>query len=590
MFKNLKIGKRLIVSFIVVALIASISGITSIFLIKSVDEVNNDALYTYAMPQGDIGKAMLALTQCQKAVCNIISFTDQDDINAQKADYDKNWKNYQETYSPAVQETLATPEGEAIWADIEVAGANWLEIKDRAIALGDTIDSGKTLAAQRILVDELSPAFQQLYNEYTALMVLKVDVGNTMAAQATMQANTAIIINISVVIVALVIASILGVVIAKGISNPINQCVGRLNKLADGDLTSEIPKAKSNDETGMMLHALEDTVSFIQAVIHDIGRGLGEISKGNLTVISDLEYKGDFMALKKSIMTILDTLNHSMLQINQASEQVSSGSEQVSSGAQALSQGATEQASSIEELSATITEISQQVTGNAENAQQARQKSITAGEEITQSNSEMQQLVFAMGEISSSSQEIGKVIKTIEDIAFQTNILALNAAVEAARAGSAGKGFAVVADEVRSLASKSAEAAKGTTALIQSSIQAVAKGTQLADNTAQSLLAVVNGVKEVSALVDKIAQASGEQANAIFQVTSGVDQISSVVQTNSATAEESAAASEELSGQASMLKQLVGQFTLRETSHSPLSQSSEFSSDDAFSDALYAKY
>ncbi|MEG2144356.1 MAG: methyl-accepting chemotaxis protein, partial [Oscillospiraceae bacterium] len=199
----------------------------------------------------------------------------------------------------------------------------------------------------------------------------------------------------------------------------------------------------------------------------------------------------------------------------------------------------------------------------AGNANLASGKMNTAGNEINESDKKMQQLIAAMANISKSSQEIGKVIKTIEDIAFQTNILALNAAVEAARAGAAGKGFAVVADEVRNLASKSAEAAKGTTALIEGSIQAVSNGTQLADATARSLANVVTTSMEVSVIVDKISKASSEQANAIKQVTMGVDQISSVVQTNSATAEESAAASEELSGQASMLKDLVSRFKLK---------------------------
>ncbi|MEG1894902.1 MAG: methyl-accepting chemotaxis protein, partial [Oscillospiraceae bacterium] len=199
----------------------------------------------------------------------------------------------------------------------------------------------------------------------------------------------------------------------------------------------------------------------------------------------------------------------------------------------------------------------------AENAHLASQKSAEAGAEVMVSNQKMEQLVVAMEKISQSSVDIGKVIKVIEDIAFQTNILALNAAVEAARAGTAGKGFAVVADEVRNLASKSAEAAKGTTALIEGSVEAVKNGTRLVDDTAKSLGTVAQSAKDVGELIDRIAAASNDQASAATQVTQGVEQISSVVQTNSATAEESAAASEELSGQATMLRQLVEKFKLQ---------------------------
>lgn len=243
---------------------------------------------------------------------------------------------------------------------------------------------------------------------------------------------------------------------------------------------------------------------------------------------------------------------------------MTSGSTQVSSGAQALSQGTTEQASSIEELASTIQLISDQVRQNADSALQAQQTIREVGGKLTKSNQEMQGLTEAMGEISSSSSQIGKIIKTIEDIAFQTNILALNAAVEAARAGAAGKGFAVVADEVRNLAGKSSEASKSTASLIEATISAVKGGASLADETAASLLEVVEGTQVIIAQINQIADSSAEQAASIAQVTLGVEQISAVVQTNSATAEESAATSEELSGQAQILKELVGGFKLKQ--------------------------
>ncbi|MEG2053959.1 MAG: methyl-accepting chemotaxis protein, partial [Oscillospiraceae bacterium] len=267
-------------------------------------------------------------------------------------------------------------------------------------------------------------------------------------------------------------------------------------------------------------------------------------------------------SMVKIIVSLSDTLNN----IHIASDQVSGGADQVSGGAQALSQGATEQASSIEELSATVAEISSQVKANAENAKSASGLSDEAGAEVEQGNQHMQKMIAAMGDISDTSSQIGKIIKTIDDIAFQTNILALNAAVEAARAGAAGKGFAVVADEVRNLAGKSAEAAKNTTALIESSITAVANGTKIADDTAKSLFIIVDKVREVTDKINEIATASAEQASAVVQVTQGLDQISAVVQTNSATSEESAAASEELSGQAQMLNDMVSKFKLKDLS------------------------
>ena len=290
------------------------------------------------------------------------------------------------------------------------------------------------------------------------------------------------------------------------------------------------------------------------------------MANGNFRVHTKAEesYVGAYHDVLMSMRRINRTLSATLREINTAADQVSAGADQVSAGAQALSQGATEQASSVQELAATIAEVSHNVSSNAERAKEANDKAIAVSNEVSEGNQKMQQTLAAMGEIRGSSAEIAKIIKTIEDIAFQTNILSLNAAVEAARAGAAGKGFAVVADEVRNLAAKSAEAARTTTELIQSSLKAVEHGTESVDDTAQSLNSIVTSIQEITESVQHISTASNEQANAIDQITQGIDQISSVVQTNSATAEESAAASEELSGQAQTLKSLTGRFRLRD--------------------------
>lgn len=345
--------------------------------------------------------------------------------------------------------------------------------------------------------------------------------------------------------------------------NPIQKVVKAANEISKGHLDMHL-EAASNDEIGQLTTAFDSTVSGLAAIIKDMSCLLQEISKGNFAIKTEAEqyYIGDYENLLLSMHALNTRLSDTLSQINEASGEVNAGAEHVSFGSQELSQGAAEQASSVEELAATINEISEQVRETAQNALEARSLSAQAGDEVTICNQQMQEMIVAMEEISHKSGEIEKIIKAIEDIAFQTNILALNAAVEAARAGAAGKGFAVVADEVRNLASKSAEASQNTSTLIAGSIEAVEKGTKIASKTAESLLSVVQGTQSVSVIVDKIAQAATTQAASVNQVTQGIDQISSVVQTNSATAEESAAASEELSGQAQMLKNLVGQFKL----------------------------
>ncbi|RHB36130.1 methyl-accepting chemotaxis protein [Enterocloster aldenensis] len=365
---------------------------------------------------------------------------------------------------------------------------------------------------------------------------------------------------------AVVVAVVISMRLARGISVPIRRCANRLELLTKGDLTSEVPTARRQDETGALADATNIIVTTMAGIIKDIEWGLGEIAKGNFQVESRAKelYIGDFQQMASSMYDLMNRLSDTLYQVQVSANQVSGGSDQIAAGAQALSQGATQQASSVEELAATINQISNQVKSNAENARHANQMAGDVGRKMAESNQQMQTMIEAMKEISNSSGEIGKIIKTIEDIAFQTNILALNAAVEAARAGEAGKGFAVVADEVRNLAGKSAEASKNTAALIEGSIAAVEKGARIADETAHTLLDSVEGAQQVTETIDQISRASEEQASSISQVTQGIVQISNVVQTNSATAEESAAASEELSGQAQILKNLISQFKLKD--------------------------
>lgn len=363
----------------------------------------------------------------------------------------------------------------------------------------------------------------------------------------------------------LALSVIVGTIVLIALNRMIFRAIAQLSvavrEMTKGNLHYEIT-SKGSNEISELAENLKASNSMVYAYVNDISDKLGRMAKGDMSVKVDLEYAGDFAPIKAALQQIAGSLSQVLSQINQSAELVSNGSQQVASGALALSQGANEQANAIDALSETINDISDQIRANAQNAQQTGRMLDETVQGILSGNEQMSRLVAAMGEISGSSDQIGKIIKTIDDIAFQTNILALNAAVEAARAGAAGKGFAVVADEVRNLAGKSAQAAKDTTALIAQSIEAVENGTLIADETARSLNAIVEKSEHVSKLVNEIARACNEQANSVGHITAGVDRIAGVVQTNSQTAEHSAASSEELSSQAQLLKQLVSRFKL----------------------------
>jgi len=357
--------------------------------------------------------------------------------------------------------------------------------------------------------------------------------------------------------------------IILGINNMIDSVIEPIKE--DSNVLEEMEKGNFKvrmvgnykGDHAVIKNALNNTMDSIDSYIDEISSVLTEISHGNIDVSISRDYVGEFIEIKDSLNEIINSFNKILNDMNTSSGQVASGAKQVSDAAQALSQGSTEQASAVEELTASLEEISAQTKQNAENADQASKMALTAKDNAVDGNIHMQEMLKSINEINEASSNISKIIKVIDDIAFQTNILALNAAVEAARAGQQGKGFAVVAEEVRNLAARSANAAKETTALIESSIKKAENGTKIADDTAAALNQIVDAVSDATNLVGEIAKASNEQAAGISQVNEGIMQVSQVVQTNSATAEESAAASEELLSQAEMLKELVSRFKLK---------------------------
>ena len=371
-------------------------------------------------------------------------------------------------------------------------------------------------------------------------------------------------INIAVILASVLASIVVAVKLSSNISVPMRACAERMKLLVQGDLDSPVPQVTGRDETAELTRSTAEMVAGLNTIINDIDYLLNEMANQNFDIQSSHReaYVDGYQSILLSMRTLKVSLSNTIRQIDASAGQVSSASGQVSVGAQTLSQGSMEQASAVEELAATIADISASAQRTSVAAGEAGQFVNQAGAQLGVSVEYVNDLNKAMEKISTSSQEISKIIAAIENIAFQTNILALNAAVEAARAGAAGKGFAVVADEVRNLASKSDEAAKATKGLIESSIASVNEGSRVVAKVTEALEQTAVSAGQVTSKMEIVVEAVETQTSAIAQVTEGVDQISSVVQTNSATAQESAAASEQLSAEAASLKQLVDRFTL----------------------------
>ncbi len=446
---------------------------------------------------------------------------------------------------------------------------------DKMSSLSNNLVPLEEGAMEQVQAGQMDEALQYVYGtDYSSVIAeintLKEQFLNTLDTRTkaevrnlTLEAD--IIMGIIFLFMLLVGAMQFGVmtVTKKRILMPVLAVRDQMGEISKGNLSAGFSLEPDTSEIGMLVNSIHETKGELKKYISDINSKLHQMAEGKMDLSIGNDYRGEFQPIQTAMSQILDSLNRALSQINQTAGQVSVESEKMATDSQTLSSGAVAQASAVEELSASIQDLSAQVSNTSKDADHARKLSTDTAVQLETCNQKMADLTTAMEDISKASQQISGIIKTIEDISFQTNILALNAAVEAARAGAAGKGFAVVADEVQSLATKSSEAAQNITGLIQNSINLVAHGTALSADSTQTLNEGVAKAKQSTKLVERIAQSAKEQADSLAQLTQGMEQISSVVQTNAATAENSAASAQELRGQAAELKESVQRFQLR---------------------------
>lgn len=552
-FYNLKISIKLILGFIVVAIIAGIVGVVGIVEINKINDLADDMYSRHTVNLSQLVPITESYQITRVGLRDLVIQQDQETMNQTVEAINKNYEIVIETlkeFGELIKDPRVITEHENLTS---ILMNEFVTFKDKVIQLATANQNNE---AYNIVYTEGVEINNKVTSAIEGLTNLKIELSAEASKTNKATAATADLIMVILIITGMIISVVLGICISNIIGRPIKKLAETADKIALGDVNVSV-EATTRDEIGNLMEAFSHMIENIrnQALTAE------KIAAGDLTI--DVSIKSENDLLGKKLRELVEKNNEVLSSITAASEQVSEGAKQISDSSISLAQGATEQASSIEQLTASIEEISAQTKQNAVHANEANGLAKAAKKNAERGNEQMQEMLKAMIDINHSSQNISKVIKVIDDISFQTNMLALNAAVEAARAGQHGRGFAVVAEQVRTLAERSASAAKETTDMIESSIRKAEGGTKIANETASALTMIVDGVDKVASLVSDIAVSSNEQASGITQINLGVMQVSQVVQTNSATSEETAAASEELASQAELLKNQVGRFKLK---------------------------
>jgi len=562
--RNIKVSYKLIIGFMIVVVLAVIVGVIGIIGMSKINSADDD-LYNYNVvalsAMGDIRETLQAqIVQLRSLALNSGNTEKMQEINKMLVSLEEEMDKYFIIYESTITDITAENsffEAKKLYDNQFTTTKNRVREASQISqeAAYNIIYDSNVEKTRDAMVDGFFESMEQ--NDLWALET----VNNNTSLFMTMLITSMIILFMTVAI-----ALFLAFYISSLISKPLIPLAVFMNKagstgdiiLSPADVETIGKFSEMKDEIGQAIHG---AASFVAHVATISGK-LESVANGDLSIDVNVLSDNDVMGI--SVQKMVDSLNDMFSEINNSTQQVSTGANQIADGAQALAQGTTEQAASIEELSSSIAEISQRTKENAATADEASKLSASIKEDAEKGIRQMDGMISAVKDINDASHSIGNIIKTIDDIAFQTNILALNAAVEAARAGQHGKGFAVVAEEVRNLASKSAQAAKDTSEIIQDTIEKSELGSRIAGETAQSLQEIGTGISESNRLVAEIATVSEEQSESISQINIGINQVSQVIQQNSATAEESAAASQEMSGQSDMLKQLITQFKLKE--------------------------